>query len=336
MSVEQGQGMRPPYAKYIIEDVCWAIDEKVLALSRKEAKVEHLQGLLTQEEKFRDRVSVNNANSSASCQVQLPPTWRSALCTWAYSVVDHFGLDREIVSASMDLLDLVASSPRPSSTSRKDYVLFAVSSLYLAAKSRTSSNPRTFFLEREQLAELCQGAKFQAEDLLEAEGFISTCLNGASMPPTSRAFVSALVHLCPGWKHDQSQDLEDDEKVLRVVHDVARHLAEISVFEANLSLMHKPSVVAYASIICAMEALQGLLDLPNYARVRFLSNIAEASGLLPSSTEVMHVIQSLKDACPAMFDDQHELISEFLRVASLQDDHTTSSGRSSPIGVLDR
>lgn len=333
----QPQRMRPPYAEYIIEDVCWDIDARVHAVSRKEVKVEILRSLFTEEEKFRKNNSVNIEISAPSCLVNLASTWRPALCSWAYSVVDHFGLDREIVSASMDLFDLVVSSPRSSRISKKEYVLFAVSSLYLAAKSRTSSNPGAVSFEREQLAELCQGAKFQAEDLLEAESFISTCLNDASMPPTSGTFVSALMHLCPGWTCDRSQDLEDDRKVLRVVHDVAKHLVEMSVFEENLSLMYKSSVVAYSAIICAMEALQGLLDLPNYARVRFLNNVAEASGLLPNGTEVTHVVQAVKHACPAMFDGDHELISEFLHDSSLQDiDHTVSSGRSSPIGVLDR
>jgi hypothetical protein len=148
------------------------------------------------------------------------------------------------------------------------------------------------------------------------------------------AFVTALIRLCPGWKSEQSQELQEDRKVLHGVYDVARHLVEFSVFEPGLSLMYKPSVVAYSSILCAMEALQSHLDLPHYARVRYLNSVAEVCGLLPSCTEVLRLTLTIKEACPMLFNGD-EFIFEFLDFDVPDSDIATQSGRSSPAGVLD-
>jgi len=335
MSVRQQEQRLLP-SKYILEDVCWAIDKTVLALSRKEAKVENLQGLLKEEEEFYASIRPIDV-TAVQHEVNVPSSWRKELCNWAYGVVDHFGLDREVVSNAMNFLDLVATSPTASSISKKDYVLLAVASLYLAAKECASRKPGSFSLGKDRLAFLCQGAKFQVEDIEKAEACILSNLNGASSPPSSLVFVGTLLHLCPGWKRDRSQGLfKQDTMVLRTVGDVARHLVEVGVFEANWSLVYTPSLVAYAACLCAMEALQGYLPLPYYARVRYLNNVAEASGLLPSNTRVLQAVQILKDACPKMFQGD-ELITQFIENSTSQDISSAglASGRSSPVAVLD-
>lgn len=330
MSVQQGR--RVVSSQYIVEQVNWDKEDMVRSLSRKEEKVEYLQGLLKKEEQFYEAVSTKDF---AKAQVDFPPSWRSELCNWAYSVVDHFGLDRQVVSCAMNYLDLVTASPSASTISKNDYVLLAVSSLHLAAKEYASDTPGSFSLGRDRLAELCQGAKFQTQDIENAERFVLAALNGASHQPSSQKFLAALARLCPGWQ--RSQDLQQpDHKVLRCVYDVARHLVEVSFFEANLNLEYKPSVVAYAAILCAIEALQPYLPVPHFARVRLLNNVAEAAAnLLPARTEVLQVVQTLKDACPKMFEGD-ELITQFLDQIMVEEVPPTSSGRSSPVGVLDR
>ena len=316
-------------SKYILEEVSWAVDDTVIELTDKDEKAKILKALLDTEEKWRGTISGNTVGYRADA----PASWRNALCTWAYAVVDHFGLEREIVSSATDILDFVISSEEGAShTSKKDYAASLVASLYLTASDHPSNIPRIVALERRKLVDLCQGAKFQSADVEQAEHFIQTTLDGAAIPPTRLAFVTAFMSFCPRWKTDRSQELYEDSRVLHAVDDIARHLVEMSVFEPGLTLTYKPSVVAYSSILCAMDALQSHLDLPHYARVRYLNNVAEVSGLLPNSEAVLGLKDTLRDACPTLFNGD-EFIFEFLNFDV--PDSETRSGRSSPAGVLD-
>ena len=335
MSSDQSQSQRIP-CRYIIEDVCWAVDDTVLELSRKDELAEVLKRLLNQEETFRGIIAVVYEPAAAASRIHAPPSWRSALCTWAYSVVDQVGLDREVVTIAMDLFDLVVSSQRGTMhPSKKDHTSFALASLYIAVKIFASRNPRHVALELSQLMDAGRGEKIQAEDLEYAESLILLTLNGAAVSPTRLAFVAAMIHLCPGWKTDQSQEFLDGPRVLRGIYRVARHVVEISAFEAKLGVLYKPSMIAYSAILCAMEALQSHLDFPYYARVRYLINIAEVSGLMPNCADVLRVKMMLKDACP-MLGNGDELILEFLDIDVPDSDITPQSGRSSPAGVADR
>lgn len=333
MSLHQEQRcMRPP--QHILEEVSWAVDDKVRSVSRKQVKVKDLQDLLQQEEKFYETIAFSSKSMDCTTKDQngVPASWRSELCHWGFGVVDHFGLDREVVSTAMNYLDFVKASS--TFISKKDYVLLAVASMYLAAKEFRSRNPESFSLSAERLAELCQGARFKVEDIEKSEHFVLSSLNGASNQPSTMMFLTALVRLCPGWESDRSQDVEDDNKVLRAIYNVARHLVEVAAFRPNLHLIHNPSVVAYAAILCAIEALQAYVPLLYCARVQFLNNVAEAANLFPSSVAVLQVIQILKDTCPKMFEDG-ELITQVLEEMLAEEFPPTSSGRSSPVAVTD-
>jgi hypothetical protein len=70
---------------------------------------------------------------------------------------------------------------------------------------------------------------------------------------------------------------------------------------SDFSFGFKTSTIAYASILCALEALQETLPLPYDTRVKFLNDITEVTGIFPESKEVCQVRGMLKELCPSLF-----------------------------------
>ena len=333
---------------HVLEEVVpWARFDTVRPVSGKEEKVKHLQDLLEKESKFYESLPFFSQADYGAKKAQvnnIPSSWRSELCKWKYGVVDHYNLDREIVSVAANYLDLVVAASSQgtttSSTSKNDYVLLAVASLSVAVKEY--NNARTHGgscpLGTNGLAALCQGARFNVQDIEESERLILSILDGASDRPSSLAFLKALLRLCPGWKRDRSRGIQDDVTVLRCTYQVAQHLLELAAFEPKFSLLHRPSVVAYAAVLCAAEVLQPSLPLPSQARVGFLNGVAEASGgqlLLPGRHEVLQAIRLFKCTCPKAFeDDGGAFVAQFLDEI-MPTEVPAGGGRDSPVGVAE-
>jgi len=270
---------------------------------RREAIDDELQALSQQErhyipciDYFLQHSSCFKAERGSDC---VNEGWRRKICEWAFEVVDHFAFDREVVSIALNYLDRVVAIKTKSSntaTSRRQFQLVAVTSLYLAIKLHgevdTPGGQRRK-LKIHAFVELSRGL-FQVDTLEQMEREILTLLNWRVNPPTPARIVATLLKLLPD--HDSSST-----NAANAIFEMAKYLTELSVCVSDTAFQYKPSVIAYASVLCAMDALQDSLALSYDTKVTFLNEVAGSVSLTPTCIEVQEAQLLLMELCPAMF-----------------------------------
>ena len=110
--------------------------------------MDQLKTMLRTERKYRVRrgLRINDSDTKKNPYNE----WRKKICQWSYKVIDHFKIDREVVSCAMNILDryLVKEKnnfDRDGLTERNDggslqtldsrtFQLIAMTSLYLSIK----------------------------------------------------------------------------------------------------------------------------------------------------------------------------------------------------------
>ena len=263
--------------------------------------------------------------------------WRRKLCEWCYEVVDHFGFDREVVSVALNYLDRFVSSRAKeagSSITRREFQLFAVTSLYMAIKvhgeTESLEGPRQK-LRIDAFVQLSRGF-FQISVIEEQERAILKALAWNVNPPTSLKFIASFLRLCPKWQSYNRSHCQGN--VLGGVYDVARYLTELAVCVSHFSFHVKTSVIGYSAILCAIEALQNTMPLPHSVKISFLNNIAEATNLVPGDSDVVRTCSLLKELCPSLFYGE-EFPSDFFSERSLGIvvEDSSKGGKSSPVCV---
>ena len=304
---------------------------------------EYLGLLLRQETQLyspcNDYLTVMKEMSASSNVDPVTEGWRRKLCEWAYEVVDHFSFDRDVVFIALDYLDRFVArwlSDTEANVTKNEYQLLAVTAIYMAIKVHGETDsiegPRRK-LRIDAFYELSR-KQFDVQVIEHTERIMLQTLNWNINPPTALKFISTLLSLCPKWQG--TSVTPKHSSVLGGIYDVARYLSELSVCQTAFSFSCKTSMTAYASLLCAIEARNATMPLPYEVRVRFLSNIAETTGLLAEDAEVLRICSMLKLLCPRMFED----------IGSLMDDDTTEDddgveeddhmddGKASPICVI--
>jgi Cyclin, N-terminal domain len=286
------------------------VERRTTDLSMRDA-TEHLVVMLSQEAEGYALPSNYIAKASMSplnSKERVSESWRRKLCEWCYEVVDHFTYDREVVSFALSYLDRAAArkseltdDPLP----KRDYQRLAVTSLYMAIKLHGETDekdgPRRK-LGIKVFVELSRG--FFDRDAIEAtERSILQSLKWRINPPTCLRFLVSFFRLCPKWvsQDDCGSKRTSHASVVAAIYDVSRYLTELSECVSYFAFRSKPSTVAYASILCAMEALRATSPMPDPARVDFLSNMAHASGYSAEDELILEVCFKLKEVCPSMF-----------------------------------
>lgn len=253
-------------------------------------------------------------------------------------MVDHFSFDREVVAVALNYLDRVVSewSLRPDvPIPKRQYQLYAVTSLYMAIKLHGEvdalEGPRRK-LKIDAFYELSR-KQFEVDVIEKTERYILSVLDWKVNPPTCLRFISTILSLCPRWENPSTQG----SSVLGSVFDVARYLAELSVCQSDFSFSFKNSCVAYAAILCAIEALNSTLPLPYEVRMTFMRNISDVSGYAPRDSQVLSACNMLKRLCPSMF-EAGNVPAEF-GLENLdcddEDEDMSHNGKSSPVCVVD-
>lgn len=336
-----------PVANELEEEDSWSSSVEDHAMSTfkgMESVLEHVQVLVSQEGNgyavCKDYLSIPQGALSSDA---VSEAWRRKLCEWCYEVVDHFGFDREAVAIALSYLDRMVASKTEASADpiqKRDFQLIAVTSLYVALKlhgeTDATEGPRRK-LRIDAFVELSRGF-FHVDVIENMELNLLSSLKWRVNPPTSVKFIGCLLRLCPKWSI--AEHSSPRTAVMGGMYDVARYLAELSVCVSSFSFTCKASMVGYASILCAIEALQDSLPLPYQVRVTFLKNIAIATGMYPQDLEVRRVCKMLKDLAPNMFEGD-EILAEFLvdRTNEYSNHHQSLSlddGKASPVCVVDR
>lgn len=214
---------------------------------------------------------------------QLPyGDWRRKICQWSFRVVDHFRLDREVVSASLNIFDrYLATRPKAlnedtcpcpacqKSIDSRTFQLTAMTSLYLAMKMY-SVNSDAYTQRKLSLAhfvDLSRG-QFTAVDVSKLELSILKELQWKINPPTPLTTVSYLLRLMPSRSSLPHSCHGNYDLVLHVLHELARYLSELSGCLDSVSTFYSSSQIAYASILVSME-LMTYSSLPLDARKVF-------------------------------------------------------------------
>ena len=204
---------------------------------------------------------------------QLPyGDWRRKIVQWCFKVVDHFRLDREVVSCALNIFDRYLavkplsysfgdSCPCPACQRCIDgryFQLTAMTCLYLAMKGYSDNGEEALSLARKlrlvSFVELSRG-QFCAEDVIEMETMILRDLKWKVNPPTPMVAVSYLLRLMPTHGQIPLTSRKRYDLVLHVLHELARYLTELSVCLGSVSSEHSASEVAYAAILVSMDLL---------------------------------------------------------------------------------
>jgi lipoyl(octanoyl) transferase len=297
----------------------------------KESTTEYLAVLLESEKKlYHPKMDYLSLQDNLTDD-PVSENWRRKLCEWCYDVVDHFSFDREVVSIAMDYLDrsVAVHSQAGFVIPKREYQLLAVTSLYMAVKIHGETDnidgPRRK-LKIEAFYELSR-KQFDVQMIEETERHILSLLQWNVNPPTLLKFINTLLSLCPKWNCLDSQATHSN--VLGGIYDFSRYLSELSVCQSNFAFNYKTSTIAFASVICSIEALHRSLPLPYHARVSLLNNIAEATGAVSGDAEVVQACEMLKKLCPHWCIEQQELIFDSQEVA------TSVDGKVSPVCVIE-
>lgn len=259
--------------------------------------------------------------------------WRLKICEWVFEVVDHFGFDRDVASTALDYMDRsVAASFEATGkpVTKREYQLFAVTSLYIAVKLHGEVDPEeenessfnsssvhespSGSSNQEQVQgsgctrkklkitayqELSRGF-FTVETIEMMERKVLSLLKWRMNPPTPSQFLLQLLRFLPRWS--SNQPTHSFATIVTKVYDIARYLTELSCCDASFSFESSPSHVAYASLLCAFEAVRDTTPLPDEVVSKFLCNVAVASEVLLPRLEQTRILQrKVKDLAPALF-----------------------------------
>jgi Cyclin, N-terminal domain len=264
---------------------------------------DQLSAVLVTEESYRVLHIPCKAISQSSDSRPLGEEWRRKICQWSFRVIDHFRLDREVVSFGLNLFDrflvtncldkqakqsnklrtsLCACPSCDQSIDSRTYQLAAMTSLYVAIKLHPDNKTlmqdgtrRRRFFKLESFVELSRG-QFEAQDICCMEQVILESLQWKVNPPTPMALVAYLLSMMPSIDDLPSASRPTYDLVLHVLQELSRYITELSVCLGNLCSTSSASQVAYAAILVSMDLLT-LKALPMRARDTFHAAVSMTS-----------------------------------------------------------
>lgn len=283
--------------------------------------MDQLSAMLNQEaSKYQPMHARQEDSVSASC--------RRKLFEWSFNVVDHFGIDREVVSVAANYTDRYIATGAASGhrVDRKEFQLVCVTSLYLAVKlhgDRSNINQRSQ-LSLSTFAEFSRGL-ITVESLEEMELKLMAALGYLLHPPTASNFVEYLLHLLLPMNKTQPNELSRsgvDDNTAWIVFETARYITELAVFDLTLSSCFKQSEVAFASILLATEAVRPSA-FPASLKEMFLLRASNTARLQPNEAGVQQAKAILRGLCPSNVVPGHE---QPISPGSLYTTSNTSTG----------
>lgn len=266
----------------------------------------HLEAMMLQESKYScANVAARNPYRSSQRLTEFERNvneqWRKQMCQWYFEVADCFDFDRGVVSTALNYLDrVVAMSVRDVSfTTNKELQLAAITALYIAFKLHGEMEPREGKQVRKKLTIdafviLCR-SQFDVPSIESMERTLLSILDWHLNPPDVRSYVAFMLELMP------MRNLYLVE--WRMMFDISRYVAELSLGESDFCFQVQPSVVACAAILCAINSLQNAgRSLPPVNVLEALSdNIAAATALRLDMPIVSQTAMRLKRLCPSIF-----------------------------------
>lgn len=260
--------------------------------------------------------------------------WRRTICEWSFEVVDHFGFDREVVSIALNYLDrVIADTTRKTGTpiTRKEFQLAAVTTFYLAIKLHGELDSREGAPRKLGMNAFIKLGLFSLESIKAKERSILAALEWRVNPPTTVAFIGSLLRLLP----ETFKRLPAHGSVASSIFEMAKYLTELSVCVSSFSFQFTFSEIAYAAILCSIDALRDSVPFPYEVRMAFLNFIAGVTSLSLNKESVRRACTMLMEICPSIFDERpDDVLTRLSRSVSItqgSEDVTPEGGKKIPV-----
>jgi hypothetical protein len=217
---------------------------------------------------------------------------RRRTCEWMYDICDYFHLNRDVVAIALFYVDryfTVTSFPEAGCTNqvpvtRKQFQLVALTGLYIAIKThgepRNNQGKNQMQWNRAKFSiRVCASIsrhQFTSNAIEKCEHLMLQTLEWRVNPIVpSGVVIDALVnYLSPGSVDGSGKTTG----VALYVYDCSKYLAELSVSVPALCMVYKPSVIAYASIMYALD-IYGTMQFSRQRRSEYEAVLQKASGL---------------------------------------------------------
>ena len=252
-----------------------------------------LQTILRHESLSHYQLSPNYLHSS----VLIPPSekeqgvserCRRRTCEWMYDICDYFHLNRECVAIALFYVDryfTLTSFPggrcsEQVPVTRKQFQLVALTGLYIAIKTHgelrnQGNSPNVVQWSRGKFnIQICASIsrhQFTPQAIERCEKLMLQTLDWRVNPvvPSGVVIDALLNYLAPGG-------VNGVRNPTGYVYDCSKYLAELSCSVPALIMVYKPSVIAYASIMYALD-VYGTKLFPSHRRAAFEEILKEAS-----------------------------------------------------------
>jgi lipoyl(octanoyl) transferase len=235
-----------------MDSISWAeimLISKMNAMRTKETTMYRFANFYRQPQHLKlDTPDCINVRDDLSC--------RDKICSWTYSVIDHFQLSRQTVAISMDLFDrYLATTGNMCDTNQA--LLTSLTTLCIAIK-----------INEKKKVKICTVAKlsrdlFTSQDIERMEIKIMKSLSWLVNPPTTCDFISHIIMMLPQTASTQTR---------HETYEMSRYLAELSVCDPFFVEQDK-STVALATILNVLEDDISSADLPRRSREDFLNYV---------------------------------------------------------------
>jgi len=172
---------------------------------------------------------------------------REKIVVWLFKVVEFSNFCKETVSIAMSCLDRFLATKEGSYYlyDRRNLQLAGMCCLMLAIKVNESMDVDMTYID-----ELSKGS-YSITELRETEKKILLVLHWRMCPPTPSLFTNYILELFP-------QDLP--QSTLSIIKDLSELQIEISIKDYSFTSC-KPSVIAMASVLNAVDSLQSYIPL---------------------------------------------------------------------------
>lgn len=294
------------FDSYVSTETSLPIDETLNAFMSKEKLYPASCDYLDQERQ-------NNLSGT------IKESWRELMCEWAYEVVDHYNLERNLIIVAFNYLDRFLSKlvqaedygmRRRIKMDERIFQLSFVTCLCLSMKLhmqmdnnyRYKIHPKSVM---EFFSRLSRGL-FSEKDIKEMERCVLSCLGWLVHPTTSTTFIYHLFNYLPlGISPGR-----DDRSFLNALSNHAHYLSELVVVEYSISNFYPPSEIALACILCTISTVGSTRSGIDSDIVQgvFLENIKNVMGLSDKDIERVQCIRyKIYDiAGPLVFDASPE------------------------------
>lgn len=219
-------------------------------------------------------------------EIETHESWRSKICMWMYTVVDHFQFSREIVAIAISIFDRYLFNcynnllkmhnnhnelnPQRSVMTARNCQLVSVASLHIALKMKESS--RVHYLPT--LLSLSRNF-FTSEHVTTMEMSILESLEWKLCRPTSQEFLDHFIVLLSN---------SSDVCITRDIGDFAQYLVELSVCDFHFTRHNfSQSSIALACLFNSIDVSKSSsADLRKIAATQaFLKRLEIIEGLTP-------------------------------------------------------